>query len=81
MFTLSEVECLGACVNAPMMQINDDTYEDLDSVTTETILEDIKAGRRPKPGSQTGRHSCEPVGGLTSLAHQANLKAQIAGTS
>ena len=81
MFTLSEVECLGACVNAPMMQINDDTYEDLDSVTTKTILEDIKAGRRPKPGSQTGRHSCEPVGGLTSLAHQANLKAQIAGTS
>ena len=80
-FTLSEVECLGACVNAPMMQINNDTYEDLDSVTTDAILEDLKAGRRPKTGSQTGRHSCEPVGGLTSLAHQANLKTQIAGTS
>ena len=81
MFTLSEVECLGACVNAPMMQINDDTYQDLDSVTTETILEDLKAGRKPKTGSQTGRHSCEPISGLTSLTHQANLKSQIEGES
>ena len=67
MFTLSEVECLGACVNAPMMQIGDDYYEDLDSGSTEEILEALKAGETPKPGSQTGRHTCEPTGGLTVL--------------
>ena len=67
MFTLSEVECLGACVNAPMMQIGDDYYEDLDSGSTEEILEALKAGETPKPGSQTGRHTCEPAGGLTGL--------------
>jgi len=67
MFTLSEVECLGACVNAPMMQIGDDYYEDLDSGSTEEILEALKAGETPKPGSQTGRHTCEPAGALTGL--------------
>ena len=67
MFTLSEVECLGACVNAPMMQIGDDYYEDLDSGSTEEILEALKAGETPKPGSRTGRHTCEPAGGLTVL--------------
>ena len=67
MFTLSEVECLGACVNAPMMQIGDDYYEDLDSGSTEEILEALKAGETPKPGSQTGRHTCEPAGGLKVL--------------
>jgi NADH-quinone oxidoreductase E subunit len=67
MFTLSEVECLGACVNAPMMQINDDYYEDLDSDTTEKILSTLKSGGKPKPGSQIGRHTCEPAGGLTTL--------------
>jgi len=67
MFTLTEVECLGACVNAPMIQINDDYYEDLDSDTTEKILNTIKSGGRPKPGSQIGRHTCEPAGGLTTL--------------
>jgi NADH-quinone oxidoreductase E subunit len=67
LFTLSEVECLGACVNAPMMQIGDDYYEDLDSGTTETILKTLKSGGTPKPGSQIGRHTCEPAGGLTTL--------------
>jgi len=67
MFTLSEVECLGACVNAPMMQIGDDYYEDLDSRSTEEILEALKAGETPKTGSQTGRHTCEPAGGLMGL--------------
>ncbi len=67
MFTLTEAECLGACVNAPMMQIGDDYYEDLDSDSTEAILEKLKAGETPKPGSQTGRHTSEPAGGLTTL--------------
>ncbi|NQU59625.1 MAG: NADH-quinone oxidoreductase subunit NuoE [Rhodospirillales bacterium] len=67
MFTMSETECLGACVNAPMMQIGDDYYEDLDSDSATAILEKLKSGGAPKPGSQTGRHTCEPAGGLTTL--------------
>ena len=66
-FTLTEVECLGACVNAPMVQINDDYYEDLDASSTETILTELKSGETPKTGSRIGRRSCEPIGGLTSL--------------
>jgi NADH dehydrogenase (ubiquinone) flavoprotein 2 len=50
MFTLTEVECLGACVNAPMFQINDDYYEDLKPEDVEEILEDLKNGRKPKAG-------------------------------
>ena len=67
MFTLSEVECLGACVNAPMIQINDDYYEDLTVDSTEEILATLRSGGTPKSGSQSGRHTSEPVGGLTSL--------------
>jgi len=67
LFTLSEAECLGACVNAPMMQVGDDYYEDLDSDSTVAILEKLKVGETPKPGSQTGRHTSEPAGGLTTL--------------
>ncbi len=75
-FTLSEMECLGACVNAPMMQINDDYYEDLDPVSAESILTELKLGESPKTGSQIGRKSCEPVTGLTSLTE---LDADEAG--
>jgi len=67
LFTLLEVECLGACVNAPMMQINDLYYEDLTVEDTHEILEDLKAGREPKPGPRSGRFASEPLGGLTSL--------------
>ncbi|MEK7245548.1 MAG: NADH-quinone oxidoreductase subunit NuoE [Pseudomonadota bacterium] len=66
-FTLSEVECLGACVNAPMMQIDDDYYEDLDPDTTRAVLSVLKRGGKPKTGSQIGRRSCEPKNGLTVL--------------
>ncbi|HEX6956996.1 MAG TPA: NADH-quinone oxidoreductase subunit NuoE [Ferrovibrio sp.] len=66
-FTLVEVECLGACVNAPMMQIGDDFYEDLDEDSTGKILEALKRGERPKPGPQNGRLSSEPLGGPTTL--------------
>ncbi len=78
-FTLSEVECLGACVNAPMMQVNDDYYEDLDKETTARILRELRAGAKPKTGSQNGRFTCEPMGGLTSLKHQEPLRADKAG--
>jgi NADH-quinone oxidoreductase subunit E len=62
-----EVECLGACCNAPMAQINDDYYEDLTPESFARLLDDLVAGRPVKKGSQTGRVSSEPVGGLTSL--------------
>src|SRR6056300_256718 len=55
-----EVECLGACVNAPMMQINDDYYEDLDKEKTLEILDKILSGETPKPGSYRGRVNNEP---------------------
>ncbi len=67
LFTLSEAECLGACVHAPMMQIGDDYYEDLSPESTERILDALARGEKPKAGSQIGRTGAEPVGGLTSL--------------
>jgi len=80
MFTLSEVECLGACVNAPMMQINDDYFEDLDEESTLAVLSELKAGKTPKAGSQINRFTCEPESGLTSLTDQAELlKAKVGG--
>lgn len=59
-FTLTEVECLGACVNGPMMQINDDFFEDLTPETTEKVLNALKNGEKVTPGPQNGRVSCEP---------------------
>ena len=55
-----EVECLGACVNAPMMQINDDYFEDLDKEKTINIIKQILNGEKPKPGSYRGRKNSEP---------------------
>ena len=66
-FTLREVECLGACVNAPMMMIGDDYYEDLDADSTRKILQALRRGETPKAGSQTGRTSAENAAGLTTL--------------
>ena len=66
-FSWLEVECLGACCNAPMVQINDDYYEDLTPENFRTLLDDLAAGRPVRTGSQTGRRTSEPVGGLTSL--------------
>jgi len=62
-----EVECLGACCNAPMAQINNDYYEDLDPQNFAKLLDDLVAGRPVVKGSQIGRVGSEPVGGLTSL--------------
>lgn len=69
-FTIIEVECLGACSNAPMVQINDDFYEDLTPESVIKVLDDLAAGRKPKPGPQSSRQSSEPVGGLTSLTQK-----------
>ncbi len=67
LFTLSEVECLGACVNAPVIWIGDDYYEDLDIESAKKIIQALKRGEMPKPGSQTGRQGSCPVGGPTTL--------------
>jgi NADH dehydrogenase (ubiquinone) flavoprotein 2 len=83
LFSLLEVECLGACVNAPMMQINDDYYEDLTPESAVGILKALKASSNveglakaapgqglPRPGPQSGRQTCEPIQGLTSLTSE-----------
>jgi NADH-quinone oxidoreductase E subunit len=59
-FTLLEVECLGACSNAPMVQINDDFYEDLDKESIKNIIEDLKKDKQPKIGPQSNRKGSEP---------------------
>jgi NADH-quinone oxidoreductase subunit E len=66
-FSWVEVECLGACVNAPMAQINVDYYEDLTPETFEKILDEMAAGRTPKPGPQVDRQLSAPIGGATTL--------------
>ncbi len=66
-FSWEEVECLGACANAPMAQIGKDYYEDLTTERLAEILDELSAGRVPLPGPQNGRFSCEPKSGLTSL--------------
>ena len=71
LFTLSEVECLGACANAPMVQINDDNYEDLTEESMAAILDALAAGQTPKPGPQMERQTSCPVGGPTTLKKMA----------
>ena len=66
-FSWIEVECLGACVNAPMVQIGVDYYEDLTPETFEKVLDELAAGRTPKPGPQVDRQLSAPVGGPTTL--------------
>ncbi len=81
-FSWSAVECLGACCNAPMVQINDDYYEDLTAENFARLLDDLAAGRPVKKGSQIGRVSSEPVGGLSALTtlYGADGKSGAKGT-
>lgn len=68
LWTLTEVECMGNCASAPMVQINDDNYEDLTAERLDRILDELAAGRQPKTGTQEpGRHTVEPFGGPTTL--------------
>jgi len=67
-----EVECLGACINAPMMQINDDYYEDLNKEKTEKIINQIQNGEKPKPGSYRGRKNSEPENNRKTLLNIKN---------
>jgi NADH-quinone oxidoreductase E subunit len=66
-FTLTEVECLGACVNAPIIQVNDDFYEDLDGPSTEALIDALRRGEKPPMGSVKGRQASAPEGGPTTL--------------
>ncbi|KAJ3532161.1 hypothetical protein NM688_g7464 [Phlebia brevispora] len=67
-FTVIEVECQGACSNAPMLVVGDDFYEDLTPETTKKVLQAFSKGEKPKPGPQSGRHTSENSAGLTALA-------------
>ena len=80
-FTLVEVECLGACVNAPILQVNDDFYEDMDAGTTEELLEKLGRGEVPPKGSMKGRQGSMAIGGPTSLTSISTGPARPAGTS
>ena len=83
-FSWEEVECLGACSNAPMAQIGKDYYEDLTADKLVALLDDLAAGKVPTPGPQNGRFAAEPLNGLTSLKEhdsgktQYNASAQLA---
>ncbi|MEA2754764.1 MAG: dehydrogenase (ubiquinone) flavoprotein 2 [Aliidongia sp.] len=74
-FSLIEVECLGACVNAPILQVNDDFYEDMDAALTEQLLDALARDEVPPVGSMTGRQTSAPIGGpetLTSLRFEGD---------
>ena len=83
-FSWEEVECLGSCSNAPMVQIGKDYYEDLTAEKFAWILDELAVGRVPTPGPQNGRYAAEPLGGLTSLGEfdsgktKYNASAQLA---
>lgn len=75
-FSWEEVECLGACANAPMAQIGKDYYEDLTAERLSELLDDLAAGKVPVPGPQNGRFASEPLSGLTSLKDHESGKTQ-----
>jgi NADH-quinone oxidoreductase subunit E len=80
LFTLTEVECLGACANAPMVQINDDNYEDLTFDSMSAILEALANGETPKPGPQNARQTSAPEGGPTVLREMVDTNHDYRGS-
>ena len=80
LFSMIEVECLGACVNAPILQVNDDFYEDLDGPATEALIDALRAGSSPPPGSVIGRHGSAPLGGKTTLTEVPATAADARGS-
>ncbi|MEO6114612.1 MAG: NAD(P)H-dependent oxidoreductase subunit E [Sphingomicrobium sp.] len=79
LFTLTEVECLGACANAPMVQINDDNYEDLTGESMGAVLDAMAAGQTPKIGPQVDRQTSAPTSGPTSLKKMAERNYDYRG--
>jgi NADH-quinone oxidoreductase subunit E len=78
-FSWEEVECLGVCANAPMVQIGKDTWEDLTPQLFERVLDGFASGNPPKPGSQTGRTASAPAGGSTSLKEPSLYDGSVVG--
>ena len=78
-FSWMEVECLGACVNAPMLQIGNDFYEDIDGPITEKMIADLRAGKTIKPGPQNSRKSSEPEGGALTLTDKSLYDGSVIG--
>ena len=79
LFTLTEVECLGACANAPMVQINDDNFEDLTEASMKAILDALAMGQTPKPGPLIERQTSCPEGGPTTLKKMAERNYDYRG--
>jgi NADH-quinone oxidoreductase subunit E len=79
LFTLTEVECLGACANAPMVQINDDNFEDLTEDRMGVVLDALARGEKPKPGPQIARQTSCPEGGPTALKKMAERNYDYRG--
>ena len=79
LFTLTEVECLGACANAPMVQINDDNYEDLTEASMKSILDALATGQKPKVGPQVERQTSCPETGPTTLKKMAERNYDYRG--
>jgi len=79
LFTLTEVECLGVCANAPMVQINDDNFEDLTEASMGAILDALAEGKQPKPGPQIERQTSAPQGGPTTLKKMAERNYDYRG--
>jgi NADH-quinone oxidoreductase E subunit len=67
LFTMTEVECIGACVNAPVLQVDDDFYEDMDAEKTKALIAALREGKPPPVGSMIGRQTSAPEGGATTL--------------
>ncbi|MDP3906056.1 NADH-quinone oxidoreductase subunit NuoE [Novosphingobium sp.] len=80
LWTLTEVECMGNCASAPMVQINDDNFEDLTAERLDTVLDALAAGQSPKTGTQEpGRHTVEPLGGPTTLKEMVKANHDYRG--
>ena len=79
LFTLTEVECLGTCANAPMVQINDDNFEDLDYDRTTAVLQALARGEAPAAGSTMGRRASCPAGGPTTLCEMVEANHDYRG--
>jgi NADH-quinone oxidoreductase subunit E len=80
LWTLTEVECMGNCSSAPMVQINDDNYEDLTAERLDAVLDALAAGQQPKTGTQEpGRHTVEPLGGPSTLTEMVSANHDYRG--
>ena len=80
LWTLNEVECMGNCASAPMVQINDDNYEDLTAESLDAVLDALVSGKMPKAGTQLkDRHTVEPLGGPTSLKQMVKANHDYRG--